>query len=176
MTDLSKDFDCIPQDLLIAKREAYGLVGKALSYIYSYLTNRNHCARINSKKSDFQKIISGVPQVSITGPTLFTFSIDDLFFFVASASMYNFADDNYLFDAAKTVTELKNILQPELEVIINWFKNNKIKVNPVKFLAIIIDKQKHDYSNETIKFDNKTVETVFSFRLLGIQLDDKLKL
>ena len=47
-------------------------------------------------------------------------------------------------------------------------------VNPEKFQAIILDKQKHDYSNETIKFDNKTVETVSSVRLLGIQLNDKL--
>ena len=126
------------------------------------------------KKSDFQKIISGVPQGSITGPILFNFSINDLFFFVSSASMHNFADDNSLSAAAKTVTELKNTLQSESEVIINWFKNNKMIVNPEKFQAIILDKQKHDYSNETIKFDNKTVETVSSVRLLGIQLDDKL--
>ena len=41
MTDLSKAFDCIPHDLSIAKLEAYGLGEKALSYIFSYLTNRN---------------------------------------------------------------------------------------------------------------------------------------
>ena len=50
MTDLSKAFDCIPHDLLIAKLEAYGLGEKALSYIYSYLTNRNQSVRINDKK------------------------------------------------------------------------------------------------------------------------------
>ena len=88
--------------------------------------------------------------------------------------MHNFADDNSLSAAAKTVTELKNILQFESEVIVNWFKNHKMIVNPENFQAIILDKQKHDYSNETIKFDNKTVETVSSVRLLGIQLDDKL--
>ena len=71
------------------------------------------------KKSNFQKIISGVPQGSITGPILFNFSINDLFFFVSSASMYNFADDNSLSVAAKTVTELKSTLQSESEVIIN---------------------------------------------------------
>ena len=165
MTDLSKAFDCIPHNLLMAKLEAYGLGGKTLSYIFSYLRNRNQCVCINDKKSDFQKIISGVPQGSITGPILFNFSINDLFFFVSSASMHNFADDNSLSAAAKTVTELKNTLQSESEVIINWFKNNKMIVNPEKFQAIILDKQKHDYSNETIKFDNKTVETVSSFRL-----------
>ena len=88
--------------------------------------------------------------------------------------MHKFADDNLISAAAKTVTELKITLQSELEVIINWFKNNKMIVYPEKFQAIILDKQKHGYSNETIKFNNKTVETVSSVRLLGVQLDDKL--
>ena len=55
MTDLSKAFDCIPHDLLIAKLEAYGLCEKALSYIFSYLTNRNQCERINDKKVIFKR-------------------------------------------------------------------------------------------------------------------------
>ena len=51
LTDLSKSFNCIPHDLLIAKLEAYCLGENALSYIYSYLKNRNQCVRINDKKS-----------------------------------------------------------------------------------------------------------------------------
>ena len=43
--------------------------------------------------------------------------------------MYNFADDNFLSTIAKTVVELKNTLQSELEVVINWLKNNKMVVN-----------------------------------------------
>ena len=66
--------------------------------------------------------------------------------------MYNFADDNSLSAIAKTLAELKNTLQCELEVFINWFKNNKMIVNQEKFQAIILDKQKRDYSNETIEF------------------------
>ena len=126
MTDLSKALDCIPHDLLIAKLEAYGLGEKALSNIYSYLRNQYQCVRINDKKGNFQKIISGVPQGSITGPILFNFSINDLFFFVSSASMFNFADGNSISAAAKTNTELKSTLESQLEVIINCFKNNKM--------------------------------------------------
>ena len=48
---------------------------------------------------------------------------------------------NSLSAAAKTVTESKNTLQSESEVIINWFKNNKMIVNPEKFQVIILDKQ-----------------------------------
>ena len=51
------------------------------------------------------------------------------------------SDDNSLSAAAKTVTKLKSTLQSESEVIINWFKNNKMIVNPEKFQVIILDKQ-----------------------------------
>ena len=89
--------------------------------------------------------------------------------------MYNFADDNSLSAIAKTVAELKNTLQSESEIVINWFKNNKMIVNTEKFQAIILHEQKYDYSYETTKFDNKTIETVSSVRFISFQLDDKLK-
>ena len=47
-------------------------------------------------------------------------------------------------------------------------------VNPEQFQAIILGKQKLDYSKETIKFNDKSVETVSSVRHLGIHLDAKL--
>ena len=40
LTDLSKAFDCIPHDLLIAKLAAYGLSEEALMYILSYLSKQ----------------------------------------------------------------------------------------------------------------------------------------
>ena len=52
---------------------------------------------------------------SIAGPNLFHFSKNHFFFFVSSASVYNFADDNYLSATAKTVAELKNTSQFETE-------------------------------------------------------------
>ena len=42
LTDLSKTFDCIAHDLLIAKLAAYGFSDTALRYVYWYLTNRNN--------------------------------------------------------------------------------------------------------------------------------------
>ena len=71
-------------------------------------------------------MISGASQGSITGPVLFNFL---LCLFISSESMYNFADDNFLSTIAKTVVELKNTLQSELEVVISWLKNNKTVVN-----------------------------------------------
>ena len=62
LTDLSKAFDCIPHDLLIAKLSAYGLNSDSLCYIYSYLEDRKQCVQINNEQSKFDTIISGVPQ------------------------------------------------------------------------------------------------------------------
>ena len=74
--------------------------------------------------------------------------------------MHKFADNNSLSAIAKTAAELKNTLQSESEAVINWFKNNKMMVNPEKFQVIVLEKQKHDYSNKIIKLDNETIETV----------------
>ena len=85
LTDLSKAFECIPHDILIAKLAAYGLSEEALMYILSYLSNRKQCVRINDTYSEFENIITGVPQGSILGPVLFNLSINDLFFFMLIA-------------------------------------------------------------------------------------------
>ena len=61
LMDLSKAFDCVPHDLLLAKLVAYSFEEKTLLYIYSYLENRKQCVKINNINSNFQTIKSGVP-------------------------------------------------------------------------------------------------------------------
>ena len=173
LTDLSKPFDCILHDLIIAKLSAYNFSDEALSYIYSYLTNRRQCVHINNTHSQLETIISGVPQGSILGPILFSLSINDLFFFVVLASLHNFADDNALSAFATTVSELIKI-ESESEVVMDWFKINTMVVNPDRFQAIILDKQKRDHTDEHITVDNQQIKVVSSVKLLGLQLDDKL--
>ena len=174
LTDLFKAFDCIPQDLLIAKLAAYDLSEEALMYILSCLSNSMQCVRINDTYSESENIITGVFQGSILGPLLFNRSINDLFFFILIASVHNFTDDNRLSAFAENVSELINILQGESEVITDWFKKNQMIVNPDKFQVIIIDKKKGDHTNENVVIDNKQIKTVPLVELSGIQLDDKL--
>ena len=69
--DLSKAFDCVPHDLLTAKLAAYSVHENLLMYIYSHLSNRKQYVCINNAHSSFQNVISGVPQGSIVGPSLF---------------------------------------------------------------------------------------------------------
>ena len=73
--DLSKSFDCVPHDILLAKLAAYGVDESFLCHIYSYLLNRKQCVRINNINNDFLNVISGVPQGSILFNCLIVFII-----------------------------------------------------------------------------------------------------
>ena len=172
--DLSKAFDCIPHDLLIAKLLAYGVHEKIVQIFYSYLQNRKQCAKINNISSDFLDIISGVPQCSIAGPILFNVFINDFFYFIRNASVHNFADDNTITSFAKSVTNLIKILEDEYKAAINWFSINHMIANPDKFKAIIFDKRNTDFSKTKLAVNDENLETVTSVKLLGIQIDNQL--
>ena len=67
--DLSKAFDTINHDLLIAKLKAYGFSREALKLIKSYLKNRKQKVQINNKLSSEERdVIAGVPQGSKIAP------------------------------------------------------------------------------------------------------------
>ena len=91
LMDLSKAFDCVPHDLLIAKLEAYG-INENFAYLHSYLSNRKQGVRINNVASDLETIISAVPQGSIVGPILFNCYFNDFFYFIEKASVHDFAE------------------------------------------------------------------------------------
>ena len=94
LTDLSKAFDCIMHDLLIAKLQAYGFDNDSLNFICNYLLGREQRIKINSSFSTLSKIEYGVPQGSILGPLLFNINTLDMFFEQKDVNFAAYADDN----------------------------------------------------------------------------------
>ena len=54
MMDLSKAFDCIPHEILIAKLHAYGFSRDSLKLIYNYLKERKQRVKINAEYSSWE--------------------------------------------------------------------------------------------------------------------------
>ena len=61
LMDLSKSYDCLPHDPIIAKFEAYGLSKSSLSSLLNYLTSRKQRMKIGSSYSVWNEISRGVP-------------------------------------------------------------------------------------------------------------------
>ena len=92
--DLSKVFDLIPHNLLLAKLSAYaGIRNKSLTRLQSYLQDTSQRVKIEDITSDIVFVTRGVPQGSVSGPLLFNVFLNDLFY-KCRAKLSNYADDN----------------------------------------------------------------------------------
>ena len=135
LTDLSKAFDCIVHDFLIAKLEAYGFSYEALKVIYNYLTDRKHRTKVNNSFSDFVDLLLGVPQGSILGPLLFNIYICDLFFFVEEDNVTSYTDGTTPYSNCKNVVTVLENIETKGKEVLNWFSMNYLKANPASLTS-----------------------------------------
>ena len=148
LMDLSKAFDYVPNDLLIAKMHAYGFDKDSLILFFSYLKDRKQAVKVNNTISSFMTLVSGIPQGSILGPLLFNIFINVIVFFLKEFDLANYADDDTITTWANSIKELINTLQNESEIAIDWLESNQMIVNPDKFQVIIFNKERKTDQNE----------------------------
>lgn len=136
--DLTKAFDSICHNLLLAKLHAYGVSQGAMGFLQSYLSNWQQRVKVNGVLSDWSPVLCGVPQGRLLGPLLFNIFINDLILVSQIASLRLYTDNTTTYTSAANTTALELSFNQDLQKLSTWFSSSYLTVNHSKTQVMIL--------------------------------------
>ena len=172
LLDYSKAFDVVNFKILFKKLKCLGIKGRELDWFKSYLYDRHMYCIIDNKTSHKRPTETGVPQGTVLGPILFLCYTFDLFHLIDE--FCSFADDTSIFSQGDTEQEASENLHKTLNLLSEWVKNNKLKLNLSKTKIITLGYDNHINTLSKIKMNNIEIENIEQYKLLGLTIDKDL--
>ena len=126
--------------------------------------------RINISYSRKSDIKYGVQQGSVLGAQLFNIDLIHLILECEDDNITSYANDTNPYFSAQDTSFVTSELQRIAKKIFEWGKNNRMKANPRKCYVILSSN-----TQRVTCFDNASVASSLSEKLLGITLDSELK-
>jgi len=146
-TDFAKAFDTVPHQRLMYKLEWYGIRGNLKNWISSFLncSCRMQCVVLDKVSSSSCPVLSGVPQGTVLGPTLFSIYINDLPESSLHSSVKLFADDCIIYKAIRTPEDAEK-LQEDLCALQEWQERWLMRLNVSKcFTMNVLHPRRYGY-------------------------------
>lgn len=171
LIDFSKAFDRIDHNILIHKLRLLGVPQILLNWCASFLQDRQQRVKLGQIKSSWRYINAGVPQGSKLGPLLFLVMINDL---TTSIPIYKYIDDCTVFEVL-TPSRATSTIQKEVDYINQWSTTNNMRLNIKKTKELTICFAKSQPLFDPLAINNHPLESIQSFKLLGIHIQSDLK-
>ncbi|XP_052269835.1 uncharacterized protein LOC127871151 [Dreissena polymorpha] len=130
LLDFSKVFDKVPHQRLASKLHHYGIRGKTLGWINSFLANRHQQVALDGTTSKSAPVTSGVPQGTVLGPLLFLVYIYDLPSRTSSSARL-FEDDCLLYRTIASDRDTQALYE-DLDRLQKWERDWQMEFNPEK--------------------------------------------
>ena len=152
-----------------------------MDWFKSYLHGRKQFVQYKESSSDILNIECGVPQGSVLGPLLFIIYSNDLPKSVKSSKTILFADDTTIYVTGPNKNRLFSDIRKDLELLIDWFRANKLSLNISKTNYILF-KPKHMKNDDTLvndsdnilKFGSELIDQKDHVKFLGLLIDQYL--
>ena len=167
--DLQKAFDTVPHKRLLYKLENYGICDQVLAWIESFLLDRSQRVQVGNDTSDVLPVLSGVPQGSVLGPSLFLYYINDMPD-ALTCLVKIFADDTKAYSNISNKQD-RDSLQDNLDKLVLWANDWQIRFNGSKCKVLHTGKNNPIY---TYNIGDSIMEVTTAEKDLGIIVDDKL--
>ena len=171
--DFMKAFDKVPHAKLILKIQSYRIKGNIINCIIDLLAHRKQRVRINNIFSNWQEVISGIPQGSVIGPLLFVIFINDLPDVIKDSHIFLFADDMKLFNPIYNEENCNN-LQKDLTSAEKLSETSLLKFHPDKCCNMRIGRSSIRNDGYTMGKEQKTINKAETLKDIGVTFDSSL--
>ena len=172
--DYKKAFDSVPHRMLMECLSQSGIHPHILSWLCSYLSNRQQFVRVNGENSQSIAVRSGVPQGSVLGPLLFLLYINDItkLNFSSNSRLSLYADDILLYKPISCKTSYEE-LQQDIERLSRWSDKHMLSFNTKKCKCMLIS-NRQNHTPPSLSLNNQPLEFVREYKYLGIILTSNL--
>ena len=169
--DTSKAFESVEHGRLLDKLGWYGIDRR---WFAAWLRGRKQAVTGATEALD---VTHGVIQGSILGPVLFIIFTSDLPQHLSNCKLVSYADDCQFLDTESPaeINSLKSRVENTLAAVLDWFTQNRLKVNPSKTEMLILKSRRQTVNTElSVYFGNDEVSPSDSVRILGVTMDSHL--